>query len=107
MCLGVPGLITSLYDDEGLPMGKVSFGGVQRPVCLAHIDEPQVGQWVLVHVGFALSRIDEEEAQKIFALLEELSPEEVPSAPPPPSWPAHIRAPAGSPPPATRRGRIP
>lgn len=88
MCLGVPGQITSLYDDEGLPMGKVSFGGVLRPVCLAHIDLPAVGEWVLVHVGFALSRIDDEEAAKIWALLAEMSPDDIPSAPAPPSWPA-------------------
>jgi hydrogenase expression/formation protein HypC len=53
-------------------MGRVDFGGVARKVCLEHVPEAAPGDWVLVHVGFALSRIDEAEAQRVFALLREL-----------------------------------
>lgn len=73
MCLGVPGQIQSLTPDPlGLTMGKVSFGGVQREVCLAYVPEAQVGDWVLVHVGFALSVLDEEEAREIFETLQRM-----------------------------------
>ena len=73
MCLGVPGQILEVTPNElGVPSGRVSFGGVVREVCLAYTPEAQVGDWVVVHVGFAITRIDEEEAQKVFATLREL-----------------------------------
>ena len=72
MCLGIPGRIVEIADDRGLTMGSVAFGGVRRSVCLAYVPDAAVGDWVLVHVGFALSRIDEAEAHRIFELLEEL-----------------------------------
>jgi hydrogenase expression/formation protein HypC len=81
MCLGVPGLVTSiLAPNEGLVMGKVSFGGVEREVCLGYTPEAKVGDYVLVHVGFALSVLDAEAAAQIladFAELERLSGEEL------------------------------
>jgi hydrogenase expression/formation protein HypC len=70
MCLGVPGKLVEVYPQDGLPMGKVSFGGILKEVCLAYTPEAEVGQFVLVHVGFAISLIDEAEAEEIFTYLE-------------------------------------
>jgi hydrogenase expression/formation protein HypC len=72
MCLGIPGRVVSRETEDGLLMGRVDFGGVARKVCLEHVQEVEIGEYVLVHVGFALSRIDAIEAQKIFDLLIEL-----------------------------------
>ena len=73
MCLGIPGQIVEIRDDAGLRMGVVDFGGVRREVCLAYLDEDtRVGDYAVVHVGFAISRVDEEEAMRTFALLEEM-----------------------------------
>ncbi|HJL15583.1 MAG TPA: HypC/HybG/HupF family hydrogenase formation chaperone [Sandaracinaceae bacterium LLY-WYZ-13_1] len=72
MCLGIPGRVEAITDERGLRMGTVSFGGIQKPVCLAYVPEATVGEWVLVHVGFALSRIDEVEAHRVFELLREI-----------------------------------
>ena len=72
MCLGVPGRITQCYEQDGLPMGKVDFGGVAKEVCLSLTPDAQPDQYVLVHVGFALNVVDEEEAQQIFESLQEL-----------------------------------
>ena len=74
MCLGIPGRITDLRNDQGLAMGTVDFGGVRREVCLAYVeDQVGVGDYVIVHVGFALSRVDEEEAKRTYAVLQEMS----------------------------------
>lgn len=74
MCLGIPGRITDVYPSEGLSMGTVDFGGVRREVCLAYVaDEVKPGDYVIVHVGFAISKVDEEEARRTFEFLEELS----------------------------------
>ena len=62
MCLGIPGKIVEVYEQNQLLMGKIDFGGVIRETCLAYIQEPQVGQYVIVHVGFAISTLDEDEA---------------------------------------------
>ncbi len=71
MCLGVPGRIIEI--EEGLMrMGRVDFGGITRPVCLAYVPEAQVGDWVIVHVGFAISRLEEEEAMETLQLLGEV-----------------------------------
>ena len=73
MCLGIPGMIVEIRGDEGLPMGTVDFGGVRRDVCLAYVaEEARVGDYVIVHVGFAISLVDAEEAQRTFKLLEEM-----------------------------------
>jgi hydrogenase expression/formation protein HypC len=72
MCLGVPGRVTALFYDHELLMGRVEFGGIGRDVCLEHVAGVQPGDYVLVHVGYALSRIDEAEAQRTFAFLAEL-----------------------------------
>jgi hydrogenase expression/formation protein HypC len=72
MCLAVPGRVVETYRDGDLSMGKVQFGGISRPVCLEHTPEARTGDYVLVHVGFALARIDEAEARRVFELLEAL-----------------------------------
>jgi hydrogenase expression/formation protein HypC len=72
MCLGVPGKVIELYDAGGIKMAKVDFGGVIREACLEVVPEVEIGQYVIIHVGFAISVLDEEEAQKSLALLEEL-----------------------------------
>jgi hydrogenase expression/formation protein HypC len=73
MCLGVPGEILSIEPSAlGMHMGKVSFGGIIKEICLAYTPEAQVGNYVIVHVGFAISVVDEEEAQKSFDYLREI-----------------------------------
>jgi hydrogenase expression/formation protein HypC len=72
MCLGIPGKIIEVYESSGLPMGKIDFGGVIKEACLAYVPEAQVGDYTIVHVGFALNVIDEEEAQKTLDLLSEI-----------------------------------
>jgi len=73
MCLGIPGRVTDTYREHDVLMGKVDFGGVQKRVCLEHVPDAKPGEYVLVHVGFALSRIDEAEAGRVFAFLGELN----------------------------------
>lgn len=73
MCLAVPGKVIEIRPDAlNMPMGRVSFGGITKEVCFAYTPEVQVGEYVLVHVGFALSRVDEEEAHKTLAILAEM-----------------------------------
>lgn len=72
MCLGVPGRIIELQEGELMRMGRVDFGGIIREVCLAYVPEAQVGDWVIVHVGFAISRLEEAEALETLRLLEEV-----------------------------------
>jgi len=72
MCLGVPGRIVDIYEEHALRMAKVDFGGVLQRVCLAHTPEAELGNFVVVHVGFALSVIDAEEAGQVFSFLERL-----------------------------------
>lgn len=72
MCLGVPGKIVEAYEVDGLQMGRVDFGGVLREVCLACVPEAAVGEYVIVHVGFAISRLSEQEAQETLATLREI-----------------------------------
>ncbi len=74
MCLGIPGRITEMDRDAELPSGVVDFGGVRRDVCLAYVaDEVDVGDYVIVHVGFAISKVDEDEAKRTFEVLREMS----------------------------------
>jgi hydrogenase expression/formation protein HypC len=79
MCLGVPGQVLEVIHEEDLLVGRVDFGGVCRRICLDHVPEVKPGDYVLVHVGFALARLDETEAQRVFAFLgaEEKAEEEV------------------------------
>lgn len=71
MCLGIPGRIVEISEDRGLRMGTVAFGGIRREICLAYVPEATVDDWVVVHVGFAISRLDEAEAARTLALLDE------------------------------------
>ncbi len=73
MCLGVPGKIVEIYEAGGLPMGKIDFGGVTREACLAYVRDAQVGEYTVIHVGFAISQLSEEEAQKTLDVLREIA----------------------------------
>lgn len=73
MCLAVPGKILSIRDDDaGARVGKVDFGGIAKQVSLDFVPEAQIGDYVIVHVGFALSKVDEQEAQQVFQYLREM-----------------------------------
>ena len=80
MCLGIPGRVVEVFQRDELPMGKVDFGGVRKEVCLAYTPEVQPGEYVLVHVGFALSRIEESEAQETLRMLREIAQAEADAA---------------------------
>ena len=73
MCLGIPGKIVNIYETNGLRMGKIDFGGVTREACLAYVPEAQVGEYTVIHVGFAISQLSEEEAQETLALIREIA----------------------------------
>jgi hydrogenase expression/formation protein HypC len=72
MCLGIPARVVELREDAALLMGKVDFGGVRKEACLAYTPEVRLGDYVIVHVGFAISRVDEAEALKTLAILEQM-----------------------------------
>ncbi|MCU0511027.1 MAG: HypC/HybG/HupF family hydrogenase formation chaperone [Anaerolineae bacterium] len=85
MCLGIPGQITTVYDAHGVRMGKVNFGGIVKEVCLEYVPEALPGDYTIVHVGFAITRLDEESAlatlqtlREMQALEEALPPDEEP-----------------------------
>lgn len=69
MCLAIPGRLESRKDTENLPFGRVRFGSVLQEVCLAYVPEAQPGDWLIVHVGFAIQRLDEAAAQRSLELL--------------------------------------
>jgi len=69
MCLGIPGKVVEINDQGALRMARVDFGGVRKEACLAYLPEVGVGDYVIVHVGFAISQLDEEEALKTLELL--------------------------------------
>jgi len=72
MCLGVPAKIIEIYEKEGLNMGKVDFGGIVRETCLDFVPEAQIGDYTVIHVGFAISLLSEEEAQATLETLREI-----------------------------------
>src|SRR5271167_104009 len=72
MCLAIPGKVLDTYDQRGLRMAKVQFGGIVREACLEYVPETRVGEYVLVHVGFAISRVDEAEAERTYQALRDL-----------------------------------
>jgi hydrogenase expression/formation protein HypC len=87
MCLAVPGQVQEIFEAHGTLMGKVNFGGIVKEICLAYVPDIQVGEYTIVHVGFALQRIDEESARETLAtfaelgaLEEELGPADEPPA---------------------------
>jgi hydrogenase expression/formation protein HypC len=73
MCLAVPGKILEMHDSNGLRMAKVDFGGATREACLQYVPEAVVGQYVIVHAGFAISLLSESEAQATLDLLRDIS----------------------------------
>ena len=73
MCLGIPGKVIKTYQEHDVLMGKVDFSGIVKQVCLEHVPQVQIGQYVLVHVGFALSMIDEAEAKLVFEFLDKMN----------------------------------
>jgi hydrogenase expression/formation protein HypC len=72
MCLAIPGKVLTIDKDVQPTMGKVSFAGIQRPVCMEWLPEAKVGDYVLVHVGFALSKVDEKEALETLEIFKQL-----------------------------------
>lgn len=72
MCLGIPGQVLQIYQLDGLRMGRVDFGGVCKEVCLDYVPEVEVGDYTIVHVGFAITRLDEQSARESLALFAEL-----------------------------------
>jgi len=72
MCLGVPGRIITIVDDHGLRMGDIDFGGVTRRVCLAYVPGAVVGDYAVIHAGFAISTVDEKEALRTLELAREI-----------------------------------
>lgn len=72
MCLAIPGKVVEILENQGLRMAKVQFGGITREACLEYVPETKIGQYVLVHVGFAISTVDEEEAKRTYELLAQM-----------------------------------
>lgn len=73
MCLGIPGKIVEIHQQGGLRMGKIDFGGVIREACLESVPEAEIGQYALVHAGFVINLLSEEEAQETLRMLSEIS----------------------------------
>jgi hydrogenase expression/formation protein HypC len=73
MCLAIPGRVIEVQDFQGMKMGRTDFGGIIKRVCLEYTPDVQVGDYVMVHVGFALSKVDAEEAARTYKLLEEMN----------------------------------
>jgi hydrogenase expression/formation protein HypC len=73
MCLGIPGKITEIYQANGLKMAKIDFSGVTREACLEYVPEAQIGDYALIHVGFALNLISEQEALETLDLLRQIN----------------------------------
>ena len=72
MCLGIPGRVTEIYERNEFLMGRIDFGGVAKEVCLAYVPEAKVGDYVLIHVGFAISLMDEDEAMETLKLIKDV-----------------------------------
>jgi len=72
MCLGVPGKVIDVFDEDGIRMGTVDFGGITRRACLEYAPEVELGCYVVIHVGFAISVVDEQEAARSYELLAEM-----------------------------------
>lgn len=72
MCLAIPGKVVEAFEQRGMRMAKVQFGGIVREACLEYVPDTRVGEYVLVHVGFAISKVDEAEAMRTYQVLEEM-----------------------------------
>jgi hydrogenase expression/formation protein HypC len=73
MCLAIPGKVVSIESNNGMRLGRIEFGGIVRQASLDFVPEAEVGDYVMVHVGFAISRVDAAEAQRTYELLQEIS----------------------------------
>jgi len=73
MCLGIPGKILSIYEDHGTKMAKIDFGGVNRDACIEVVPEARPGDWTIIHAGFALNLLSEDEALETLQILQEMS----------------------------------
>jgi hydrogenase expression/formation protein HypC len=73
MCLGVPGKIIEIYERDGLRMAKVDFGGIFREACLEYVPDAKLGDYCVIHVGFAISLLNEKEAMETLVLLKQIS----------------------------------
>ena len=72
MCLGIPGKVLEISEETGIRMGKIDFGGIVKEVCLAYLPDVHVGDYAIVHVGFAITQLDEESAQESLALFQQM-----------------------------------
>ena len=72
MCLGIPGRVTTIYEANGVLMGKADFAGITKEVCLAYVPEIRVGDYTIVHVGFAITQLDEQSAQETLRIFAEM-----------------------------------
>ncbi len=72
MCLGIPGKVIEIHEVDGLKMGRIDFGGVIKEACLEYVPEIQVGEYTIIHVGFAITQINEEEAQRTLEMLTQM-----------------------------------
>jgi hydrogenase expression/formation protein HypC len=72
MCLGIPGRVTTIWDESGTRMATVDFGGTTKKVCLAYLPDLQIGEYTIVHAGFALNRLDEESANETLKMFSDL-----------------------------------
>ena len=72
MCLGIPGKVIEIYQNGDMKMGKVDFGGVVKEACLEFIPDIEIGEYTIIHVGFGISKLDEEEAQRTLEMLREM-----------------------------------
>lgn len=77
MCLGIPGEVISIIDAPLMKMGKVNFSGIVKEICLAYLPEVKLGDYVIVHAGFAISIVNSEEAKQIFEYLKEIEGEDL------------------------------
>jgi hydrogenase expression/formation protein HypC len=87
MCLAIPGKVAQIFEQDGIRSGRIQFGGISRQACLDFVPEAKEGDYVMVHVGFAISVVDRDEAERTYALLErmglladELAPDPAPPA---------------------------
>ena len=72
MCLGIPGKVVETYEQDGTKMGRVDFDGIVKEVCLSFVPETELDDYVIVHVGFAITRVDEESAHETLDLMKEM-----------------------------------
>ena len=77
MCLAIPGRITEVFRENDVLMGRIDFGGVRKQICLEYLPDVAIGDYALVHVGFAIARVDEKEAEQVFAMLEQIDVDEL------------------------------